>query len=56
MDDINVHVAQRATLYLGTIHDNALKVNLKGLHLCLIEKKKYSGLYSSFWFYDGSHM
>ncbi|XP_021924860.1 protein unc-79 homolog isoform X4 [Zootermopsis nevadensis] len=25
MDDINVHVAQRATLYLGTIHDNAIK-------------------------------
>ncbi|XP_055716676.1 protein unc-79 homolog isoform X6 [Phlebotomus papatasi] len=25
MDDINVHVAQRATLYLGTIHDNAVK-------------------------------
>ena len=26
MDDINVHVAQRATLYLGTIHDHAIKV------------------------------
>ncbi|XP_069685618.1 protein unc-79 homolog isoform X4 [Periplaneta americana] len=25
MDDMNVHVAQRATLYLGTIHDNAIK-------------------------------
>lgn len=25
MDDINVHVAQRATLYLGTIHDNAVQ-------------------------------
>ncbi|XP_055384456.1 protein unc-79 homolog isoform X2 [Condylostylus longicornis] len=25
MDDINVHVAQRATLYLGTIHDNAIR-------------------------------
>ena len=24
MDDINVYVAQRATLYLGTIHDNAI--------------------------------
>jgi hypothetical protein len=26
MDDLNVQVAQRATLYLGTIHDNAIKV------------------------------
>lgn len=26
MDDINVHVSQRATLYLGTIHDRAMKV------------------------------
>jgi protein unc-79 len=25
MDDINVHVAQRATLYIGTIHDNAIQ-------------------------------
>lgn len=25
MDDINVYVAQRATLYLGTIHDKAIK-------------------------------
>lgn len=25
MDDINVHVAQRATLYLGTIHDQAIQ-------------------------------
>jgi hypothetical protein len=34
MDDINVHVAQRATLYLGTIHDNAIKVkNFRGLCL-----------------------
>lgn len=24
MDDVNVHVAQRATLYLGTIHDKAI--------------------------------
>lgn len=24
MDDMNVHVAQRATLYLGTIHDKAI--------------------------------
>ncbi|XP_063378165.1 protein unc-79 homolog [Cydia fagiglandana] len=24
MDDINVYVAQRATLYIGTIHDNAI--------------------------------
>jgi hypothetical protein len=32
MDDINVYVAQRATLYLGTIHDNAIKVtNDRGL-------------------------
>lgn len=26
MDDNNVHVAQRATLYLGTIHDTAIRV------------------------------
>lgn len=28
MDDPNVYVAQRATLYLGTIHDSAVKVNM----------------------------
>lgn len=28
MDDINVHVAQRATLYLGTIHDTAIRALL----------------------------
>ncbi|XP_035781360.1 protein unc-79 homolog isoform X1 [Anopheles albimanus] len=27
-DDLNVHVAQRATLYLGTIHDNAIQALL----------------------------
>lgn len=27
MDDISPYVAQRATLYLGTIHDTALKVS-----------------------------
>jgi len=27
MDDNNVYVAQRATLYLGTIHDTAIRVN-----------------------------
>lgn len=27
MDDNNVYVAQRATLYLGTIHDAAIRVN-----------------------------
>lgn len=26
VDDTNVYVAQRATLYLGTIHDSAIKV------------------------------
>lgn len=26
MDDTNIYVAQRATLYLGTIHDFAIKV------------------------------
>lgn len=26
MDDGNVYVAQRATLYLGTIHDSAIRV------------------------------
>lgn len=35
MDDNNVYVAQRATLYLGTIHDTAIRVNLN----------KYSKLY-----------
>ncbi|XP_075984976.1 UNC-79 domain-containing protein isoform X3 [Anticarsia gemmatalis] len=25
MDDINVYVAQRATLYIGTVHDNAIE-------------------------------
>lgn len=29
MDDIDVQVAQRATLYLGTIHDRAIKVRTK---------------------------
>lgn len=28
MDDPNVYVAQRATLYLGTIHDLAIRVHL----------------------------
>lgn len=28
MDDINVYVAQRATLYLGTVHDTAIRVSL----------------------------
>lgn len=28
MDDMNVHVAQRATLYLGTIHDHAIRALL----------------------------
>lgn len=31
MDDTNVYVAQRATLYLGTIHDSAIK----SLIMCL---------------------
>lgn len=26
IDDMNVYVAQRATLYLGTVHDAAIKV------------------------------
>jgi hypothetical protein len=48
MDDINVHVAQRATLYLGTIHDNAVKViNCKGLYLCLILKNPMAFIYNS---------
>lgn len=30
IDDTNVYVAQRATLYLGTVHDAAIQVsNLK---------------------------
>lgn len=36
MDDINVYVAQRATLYLGTIHDTAMRVRFI-----------YNSLYSS---------
>lgn len=28
MDDSNVYVAQRATLYLGTIHDTAVRVSV----------------------------
>lgn len=31
MDDINVHVSQRAILHLGTIHDSAVKVLVNGL-------------------------
>lgn len=27
-DDGNVYIAQRATLYLGTIHDNAIRVRI----------------------------
>lgn len=29
IDDTNVYVAQRATLYLGTVHDSAIKVILQ---------------------------
>lgn len=29
MDDANVHVAQRATLYMGAIHDKAIEVSNK---------------------------
>lgn len=32
MDDINVYVAQRATLYIGTVHDNAIDVSLLQLY------------------------
>lgn len=39
MDDNNVYVAQRATLYLGTIHDAAVMVischQLEAHHLCI---------------------
>lgn len=36
MDDPNVYVAQRATLYLGTIHDIAIKVrNLTRIELSM---------------------
>ncbi len=31
MDDINVHVSQRSTLHLGTVHDSAVKVLVSGL-------------------------
>jgi len=38
MDDNSVYVAQRATLYLGTIHDTAIRVNfIKCLKLDLCE-------------------
>lgn len=38
MDDNNVYVAQRATLYLGTIHDTAIRVNfIKSLKLYCLE-------------------
>ena len=33
MDDVNVYVAQRATLYLGTIHDTAIRVSSSQLQL-----------------------
>lgn len=36
MDDDNVYVAQKATLYLGTIHDNAMKVSIKIYNLVTI--------------------
>lgn len=26
MDDMNVYVAQRATMYLGTVHDSSIRV------------------------------
>lgn len=41
MDDINVYVAQRATLYLGTIHDSAIRVSylsqfLNKIYICVL--------------------
>lgn len=39
MDDSNVYVAQRATLYLGTIHDTAIRVNLLSKKIQLYAKK-----------------
>lgn len=38
MDDINVYVAQRATLYLGTIHDTAIRVRSMTQTLILLCK------------------
>lgn len=45
MDDTNVYVAQRATLYLGTIHDSAIKVGdgcyRLGLNVCWSYSVRY---------------
>lgn len=39
MDDTNVYVAQRATMYLGTIHDSAIRVSFEMiLEKCFINK------------------
>lgn len=37
MDDNNVYVAQRATLYLGTIHDTAIRVNF----ICIFKSNDF---------------
>lgn len=39
MDDTNIYVAQRATLYLGTIHDAAIKVSKFSFHIKCSTKK-----------------
>lgn len=39
MDDPNVYVAQRATLYLGTIHDAAVKVTTYRLIIAVFINK-----------------
>lgn len=41
MDDINVYVAQRATLYLGTIHDTAIKVKWSSVIIISFYYKYY---------------
>lgn len=41
MDDNNVYVAQRATLYLGTIHDTAIRVNFINCSTFFFIQKKF---------------
>ena len=58
MDDINVYVAQRATLYLGTIHDTAIRVsnvNLTDKSLQIIQIIFFSHFYSV-WNHNLTHL
>lgn len=52
MDDNNVYVAQRATLYLGTIHDTAIRVriimyNVDSIDIFIIKQKRCAGRYKN---------